>query len=229
MKLNTLYYKLITYLLLFTIIFPFIAGGILIIPAYASDGASTNNFLDAIKGLLSLFFLSFVTGQSDGEANPPDQNDVSNPYQSAAQEAPVSIDQPDQKKRLNLTDQEFKTLVKAIHGEARGEPFKGQVAVAAVIINRVKSPEFPNDINSVVYQKIGGSYAFSAVLDGQIIVELYKVDDNIYEAANYALNGWDPTNGSLYYYNPITATSSWIFENTTKVQEIGNHVFAELK
>ncbi|GAB6098328.1 hypothetical protein JCM16358_02070 [Halanaerocella petrolearia] len=81
-------------------------------------------------------------------------------------------------------------------------------------------------MNGVVYQKVNGSYAFSAVLDGQIYLE---PNTTAYQAVEDALNGWDPSNGTLYYYNPITATSSWIFENTEPVKEIGNHLFARLK
>ena len=109
-------------------------------------------------------------------------------------------------------------LAKCVHAEARGEPYVGQVAVAAVILNRVASPDFPNTISGVVYQH----WAFTAVHDGQINLE---PNDTAYQAAKDALNGWDPTYGCLYYYNPETATSSWIFSRQT-VTTIGKHVFA---
>ncbi|MBQ4557771.1 MAG: cell wall hydrolase [Clostridia bacterium] len=109
-------------------------------------------------------------------------------------------------------------LAKCIYAEARGEIYVGQVAVGAVILNRVASPDFPNTIYGVVYQP----WAFTAVSDGQISLE---PDDTAYEAAQDALNGWDPTYGCLYYYNPEVATSSWIF-NREVVVEIGSHVFA---
>ena len=108
-------------------------------------------------------------------------------------------------------------LAKCIHAEARGEPYVGQVAVGAVILNRVASPDFPNTIYGVIYQP----WAFTAVHDGQIDLE---PDNTAYRAAQDALNGWDPSYGSLYYYNPSTATSSWIWSRTTIV-EIGDHVF----
>lgn len=109
-------------------------------------------------------------------------------------------------------------LAKCIHAEARGEPYVGQVAVGAVILNRVASPDFPNTIYGVVYQP----WAFTAVHDGQINLE---PEASSYQAATDALNGWDPTYGCIYYYNPATASSSWIFSRQT-VTTIGKHVFA---
>lgn len=109
-------------------------------------------------------------------------------------------------------------LAKCIHAEARGESYIGKVAVGAVILNRVASPDFPDSIYGVIYQP----WAFTAVHDGQINLE---PEAPSYQAAMDALNGWDPTYGSLYYYNPSTATSSWIFNRQTVVV-IGKHVFA---
>ncbi len=109
-------------------------------------------------------------------------------------------------------------LAKCVYAESRGEPYTGQVAVAAVILNRVKSPSFPNTISGVIYQP----YAFTAVSDGQINL---TPNSTAYKAAQDALNGWDPTYGCLYYYNPATATSSWIWSRKTVVT-IGKHVFA---
>ena len=109
-------------------------------------------------------------------------------------------------------------LAKCVYAEARGEVYTGQVAIAAVILNRVKSASFPNTISGVIYQP----YAFTAVADGQINLE---PNSTAYQAARDALNGWDPTYGSLYYYNPRTATSSWIFSRRVTVV-IGNHTFA---
>ncbi len=116
------------------------------------------------------------------------------------------------------TSSDLYTLAKCVYAEARGEPYEGQVAVAAVILNRVKSPEFPNTIAGVVYQP----WAFTAVHDGQINLE---PNQTAYNAARDAMNGWDPTYGCLYYYNAATATSKWIFSRTTIVT-IGKHKFA---
>lgn len=109
-------------------------------------------------------------------------------------------------------------LAKCIHAEARGEIYVGKVAVGAVILNRVASPDFPNTIYGVIYQP----WAFTSVHDGQINLE---PDAESYQAAQDALSGWDPSYGSLYYYNPAVATSSWIWSRQVVVT-IGKHVFA---
>ena len=109
-------------------------------------------------------------------------------------------------------------LAKVIYAEARGESYTGQVAIAAVVLNRVEDSRFPNTIAGVIYQP----WAFTAVNDGQINLE---PNQTAYQAADDALNGWDPTYGCVYYYNPQTATSKWIF-TTKKVTQIGRHVFA---
>lgn len=114
-------------------------------------------------------------------------------------------------------DEDLYLLASAIHGEARGEPYEGQVAVGAVILNRVSSEDFPNSIAEVVYQR----GAFDAVRDGQITL---TPNDTAFRAAQDALNGWDPTNGALYYWNPATATSRWIW-SVPITTSIGRHVF----
>lgn len=108
-------------------------------------------------------------------------------------------------------------LARAIHGEARGEPYVGKVAVAAVVLNRTRSSSFPNTIAGVIYQPL----AFTAVADGQI--NLTPNMDSI-KAARDALNGWDPTYGCLYYWNPATATSKWIWSRKVTLK-IGKHWF----
>ena len=118
----------------------------------------------------------------------------------------------------NYTSSDLYLLAKCIYAEARGESYTGQVAVGAVILNRVASSKFPNTISGVIYQK----NAFTAVSDGQINLEPDKTAMN---AASDAMNGWDPTYGCIYYYNPAVATSSWIFGRQT-VTTIGKHVFA---
>ena len=109
-------------------------------------------------------------------------------------------------------------LARLIHGEARGEPYVGMVAVGAVVLNRVRSSRFPNTIAGVIYQ----SGAFDAVKDGQINL---APSEQSRRAARDALNGWDPTGGCLYYYNPSTATSSWIWTREVRLT-IGDHSFA---
>ncbi len=116
------------------------------------------------------------------------------------------------------TNSDTYLLARCIYGEARGESYTGQVAVGAVVLNRVRSPQFPNTIAGVIYQR----HAFTAVSDGQINL---TPDQTAINAAKDALGGWDPTGGCLYYYNPVTATSEWIFSRETVVT-IGKHVFA---
>lgn len=111
-------------------------------------------------------------------------------------------------------------LARLINGEARGESYKGQVAVGAVVLNRVKSSQFPNTIPAVIYQK----GQFSCVTDGQFNKAISK-DSTVYKAAKEAISGVDPTNGALYFYNPKTAKSKWLFSLKT-VATIGNHRFA---
>lgn len=110
-------------------------------------------------------------------------------------------------------------LARVVYGEARGEPYTGQVAVAAVVLNRVKSSKFPNSISGVVYQ----SGAFDAVADGQINM---TPDTTAKKAAQDALNGWDPSYGAIYYFNPSTATNKWIWSRPMTVT-IGKHRFCK--
>ncbi|MCH5350708.1 MAG: spore cortex-lytic enzyme [Clostridiales bacterium] len=117
-----------------------------------------------------------------------------------------------------LSDSDLTLLARCVYGESRGEPYTGQVAVAAVVLNRVRSSKFPNTIYGVIYQ----AGAFTAVSDGQINL---TPNESAYRAARDAVNGWDPTGGCLYYYNPATATSSWIWSLTVHLK-IGKHNFA---
>lgn len=117
---------------------------------------------------------------------------------------------------ISSSDQNL--LARCVYAEARGEPYTGQVAVAAVVLNRVRSSKFPNSISGVIYQ----TNAFTCVADGQIN---YSPDTNAKNAARDAMNGWDPTNGCLYYYNPATATSKWIWSLKVELK-IGRHSFA---
>lgn len=110
-------------------------------------------------------------------------------------------------------------LAKVIYGEARGEPYAGQVAVGAVILNRVKSSKFPNTMSGVIYQ----SGAFDAVADGQVNL---TPDSTAKKAAQDAINGWDPSYGAIYYFNPSTATNKWIWSRPLTVT-IGKHRFCK--
>ena len=119
----------------------------------------------------------------------------------------------------NISDVQL--LARAINGEARGESYEGQVAVGAVILNRVKSSQFPNSISGVIYQ----AGAFTAVSDGQINSPISE-NSTVYKAARDAINGWDPTGGCIYYFNPDTATNKWIWSRPL-VKTIGKHRFCK--
>lgn len=121
--------------------------------------------------------------------------------------------------RVYAAGSDAQLLARAVNGEARGEPYAGQVAVAAVILNRVKHSSFPNTISGVIYQP----GAFTAVSDGQINVPISE-NSTVYKACRDAMNGWDPSGGAIYYFNPDTATSSWIWSRELIVQ-IGKHRF----
>ena len=110
-------------------------------------------------------------------------------------------------------------LARLVYGEARGETYTGKVAVAAVVLNRVKSSSFPNSISSVIYQR----GAFDVVADGQINL---SPDQSALSAARDAMNGWDPSGGAIFYYNPTTATSQWI-RSRPIIVTIGDHVFCK--
>ena len=117
----------------------------------------------------------------------------------------------------NIVSADHRLLAKLVYAEARGEPYKGQVAVAAVVLNRVASSSFPNTVSGVIYQR----NAFTCVNNGSIN---NTPDSSCIRAALDALNGWDPTGGCLYYYNPRTAVDDWIRTRTTKTV-IGRHSF----
>lgn len=131
----------------------------------------------------------------------------------------IGIDSSLSKAASSSTASDVQLLARAINGEARGEPYEGQVAVGAVILNRVKHPDFPNTIAGVIYQ----SGAFTAVADGQINVPIAE-DSTVVKAARDALNGWDPTGGAIYYFNPDTATNKWIWSRPF-IKQIGKHRF----
>lgn len=119
----------------------------------------------------------------------------------------------------NVSDVQL--LARAINGEARGETYEGQVAVGAVILNRVAHSSFPNTIAGVIYQP----GAFTAISDGQINVAIEE-SSTVVKAARDALNGWDPTEGAIYYFNPDTATNKWIWSRPL-IKTIGKHRFCK--
>lgn len=118
-----------------------------------------------------------------------------------------------------FSNNDIRLLSQAVYGEARGEPYEGQVAIAAVILNRLNSPLFPNSVAGVIFEPL----AFTAVTDGQIYMQ---PNETAREAVLDAINGWDPSEEALYYFNPDTATSAWIW-GRPQIKRIGKHIFCE--
>ncbi|MGG3470807.1 spore cortex-lytic enzyme [Neobacillus pocheonensis] len=116
-----------------------------------------------------------------------------------------------------FSQNDIRLMANAVHGESRGEPYIGQVAVASVILNRVTSPNFPNTVSGVIFEP----GAFTAVADGQIWLTPNEASK---KAVIDAINGWDPTGEALYYFNPATATSGWIW-GRPQIKRIGKHIF----
>ncbi|MFC4404332.1 spore cortex-lytic enzyme [Gracilibacillus xinjiangensis] len=138
--------------------------------------------------------------------NPAENNDTNAELEPTAVNVPQGFSQND-----------IKLMANAVYGEARGEPYEGQVAVAAVILNRVESPTFPNTVSGVIFEP----RAFTAVSDGQIWL---TPNDTARRAVLDAINGWDPTGEASYYFNPDTATSGWIWSRP-QIKQIGKHIF----
>jgi N-acetylmuramoyl-L-alanine amidase len=145
-----------------------------------------------------------------------DRPDTAN---SADGPAEILIAETEPEPRLEPSEEEMELLARAVYSESRGEKFDGQVAVAAVILNRIDNPKFPNNVAGVIFQP----QAFTAVSDGQFWLE---PNQTAYRAVEEALEGKDPSLGALYYYNPYKATSWWIFTRPT-ITRIGRHIFAE--
>ncbi|MDX8046100.1 spore cortex-lytic enzyme [Gracilibacillus sp. S3-1-1] len=145
--------------------------------------------------------------QPDGEQQPAEQPE-------AAEEdlEPAAVNMPQ-----GFSQNDIQIMANAVYGEARGEPYEGQVAVAAVILNRVESSTFPNTVSGVIFEP----RAFTAVSDGQIWL---TPNDRAKSAVLDAINGWDPTGEALYYFNPDTATSGWIWSRP-QIKRIGKHIF----
>ncbi|MGC4376267.1 spore cortex-lytic enzyme [Fictibacillus sp. Mic-4] len=127
--------------------------------------------------------------------------------------------QPGKNTPAGFSQNDINLLANAVYGEARGEPYIGQVAIAAVILNRLHSPAFPNTVAGVIFEP----RAFTAVADGQIYLTPNKTAK---KAVMDAINGWDPTGEALYYFNPDTATSGWIWTRP-QIKKIGKHIFCK--
>lgn len=136
------------------------------------------------------------------------------PAKKPAAQKPTSANIPN-----GFSQNDIQLIANAVYGEARGEPYTGQVAVAAVILNRLNSATFPNTISGVIFEP----GAFTAVADGQIWL---TPNERAKEAVIDAINGWDPTGNALYYFNPDTATSAWIWSRP-QIKRIGKHIFCK--
>lgn len=144
-------------------------------------------------------------------SNPPK---TQAPKPAPAPKKPTAANTPN-----GFSQNDIQLMANAVHGESRGEPYIGQVAVAAVILNRVKSPSFPNTVSGVIFEP----GAFTAVADGQIWLTPNQTSK---KAVLDAINGWDPTGEALYYFNPATATSPWIW-GRPQIKKIGKHIFCK--
>ena len=170
----------------------------------------TKLFLSAFITILCISFnLDISFAENEGPVN--ERNNIVNNQEEKNENKSKEV--------ISITNDELYLLSKLVSSEARGESYEGQVAVAAVVINRVLDPRFPDDIKEVIYQR----NAFSVVNNGEIYKE---PTDSAYKAAREALYGSDPTRGAIYFWNPDIATCNWI-KTLDPYKKIGNHVFAK--
>lgn len=153
-------------------------------------------------------------GNGNGNGNKGTNTNNNSSTTAPAPKKPTAVNTPQ-----GYSQNDIQLMANAVYGESRGEPFIGQVAVAAVILNRVQSVSFPNTVAGVIFQP----GAFTAVSDGQIWL---TPNPKAKEAVMDAISGWDPTGSALYYFNPATATSSWIW-NRPQIKKIGKHIFCK--
>lgn len=149
---------------------------------------------------------------------------VSTPLNSDASATPIATNVGDVNPSrggldLIISQSDVYDLARLVHGEARGESFEGKVAIVAVVMNRLESKKFGSSVKQVIFEP----GAFTAINDGQFYME---PDESSYQAVQAALRGWDPTGGAIYYWNPVTATSKWVWSRPI-INQIGKHVFAQ--
>lgn len=147
----------------------------------------------------------------------PNKQQQKNDQEAAENEEDIKLEPTAVNVPQGFSQNDINLMANAVHGEARGEPYEGKVAVAAVILNRLESPTFPNTISGVIFEPS----AFTAVADGQIWL---TPDDTARRAVIDAINGWDPTGEAVYYFNPDTATNAWIWSRP-QIKQIGKHIF----
>lgn len=169
--------------------------------------------IDGIAGLTTRQKLVEVT-EYDYTQSRNNKTKSGNTQKNNTASTPTAINVPE-----GYSQNDIQLMANAVHGEARGEPYVGKVAVASVILNRVESPTFPNTVSGVIFEP----RAFTAVADGQIWL---TPDDSAKQAVIDAINGWDPSANAIYYFNPNTATSDWIWSRP-QIKQIGKHIFCK--
>ena len=176
----------------------------------ANNKTSTNNNNANNKSTANNNNANNKAANNNTKANPP----KSNAGESVQKKTPTAANVPN-----GFSQNDIQLMANAVYGESRGEPYIGQVAVASVILNRVTSPSFPNTVSGVIFEP----RAFTAVADGQIWL---TPNDTAKQAVLDAINGWDPTGNAIYYFNPATATSGWIWSRP-QIKQIGKHIFCK--
>lgn len=215
------------YILAFAVIFAIILGGVSVsaLSKMGSRGQEVKNIQTRLKNW------GYYTGSIDGIYGTATKNAVIK-FQKKNGLTADGIAGPKTLEKIGLptgslssggssggSSADYNLLARIISAEARGEPYTGQVAVGAVVLNRVEHPSFPSTISGVIYQR----GAFSCLDDGQFDK---PVADSAYKAARDAINGWDPSGGAIYYFNPATATNNWIWSRP-HITTIGKHRFCK--
>lgn len=215
------------YILAFAVIFAIILGGVSVsaLSKMGSRGQEVKNIQTRLKNW------GYYTGSIDGIYGTATKNAVIK-FQKKNGLTVDGIAGPKTLEKIGLptgslssggssggSSADYNLLARIISAEARGEPYTGQVAVGAVVLNRVEHPSFPSTISGVIYQR----GAFSCLDDGQFDK---PVADSAYKAARDAINGWDPSGGAIYYFNPATATNNWIWSRP-HITTIGKHRFCK--
>jgi N-acetylmuramoyl-L-alanine amidase len=190
------------------------------LPVDGLAGGTTKDRLLKVSSYNEQYIKSKVnSGQNVTNFGQGNNNQSANTNNNGAQSAPAPQKPTAVNSPQGFSQNDIQLMSNAVYGESRGEPFIGQVAVAAVILNRVNSASFPNTVAGVIFQP----GAFTAVSDGQIWL---TPNPTAKEAVMDAINGWDPTGHALYYFNPATATSPWIW-NRPQIKKIGKHIFCK--
>ncbi len=184
-----------------------------------ADGLASNDLIKGAGVAVTLIVLSqLFLGSRDQQR---ETREVERDFQTDESDLNIFEDEPDkQDMTVDVTEEEIEMLTRIISGEARGEPLEGQIAVGAVVLNRVLSDDFPDTIEEVIFAE----GQFIAIDDGYYDMQ---PSEKSYRAAIKALEGEDPSNGAYYFYNPVTARTLWGLSTRETTAEIGNHVFAK--